>query len=80
MAELKQNEFNLIHQDLWAAAKSISEMVSRPEILIPDYQASGAPDITDSLYEVFQEFKNGDEEFDFNEDGLDWTRPGWYFK
>ena len=54
MAELKQNEFNLIHQDLWAAAKSISEMVSRPEILIPDYQASGAPDITDSLYEVFQ--------------------------
>ena len=46
MADLKQNEFNLIHQDLWGAAKSISDMVSRPEILVPEYQAAGAPDIT----------------------------------
>ena len=43
MADLKQNEFNLIHQDLWGAAKSISDMVSRPEILVPEYQAAGAP-------------------------------------
>ena len=43
MADLKQNEFNLIHQDLWGTAKSISDMVSRPEILVPEYQAAGAP-------------------------------------
>ena len=46
MADLKQNEFNLIHQDLWGAAKSISDMVSRPEILVPEYQAAGAPGMT----------------------------------
>ena len=80
MADLKQNEFNLIHQDLWGAAKSISDMVSRPEILVPEYQAAGAPDITVSQYDVFKDFTAGTNQDEYDQDGLNWSRPGWYFK
>ena len=37
LAELKQNELNLIQQGLWGSAKSISDMISRPEIIDDGY-------------------------------------------
>ena len=37
LTEMKQTELRLLSQDLWGISKSISDSISRPEILVDDY-------------------------------------------
>ena len=48
LAEMKQNEMNLILQDIWGSSKSISDLISRPEIIDPDFVSS------DTLISAFE--------------------------
>ena len=65
---MKQNEFNLVRQDLWGAAQSISDMISRPEILDPDYTKPNF----ESAYELFRT------EFQDRDRYVDWNKAAWY--
>ena len=33
LAEMKQNEMNLVSQGIWGSSKALSDMISRPEII-----------------------------------------------
>ena len=48
LAEMKQNEMNLILQDIWGSSKTISDMISRPEIINNDFLPS------DTLLSAFE--------------------------
>ena len=53
LAEMKQNEMNLIISDIASSSISISDMISRPEILVDDYLETYAAENAVSIYEFY---------------------------
>ena len=52
LTEMKQTELRLLSQDLWGISKSISDSISRPEILVDDYLDTHAEKFSVSLSRV----------------------------
>ena len=59
LTEMKQNELKLLSQDLWGTSKTISDTISRPEILVDDYLETYAEQ---NLINGFEFFKDMTEE------------------
>ena len=60
LTEMKQNEMSLILQDLWGEAKSISDMISRPEIIVENYLETHADNDILNSYDDFLDFDPAD--------------------
>ena len=74
---MKQNEWNLILQDLWGSAKAISDMVSKPEILMDNYiEEYGFPRV-DNAHLAYKDTKEGSPER-ADSKNPDWDRGTWY--
>lgn len=70
LAEMKQNEMNLILQGIWGSSKSISDMISRPEIINQNYIPSGT--LIDA-FDFYSSLEPGSPEFE----AVDWTKTLW---
>ena len=64
---------SLISQDLWGSSKSISDMISRPEILIDDYLETFA---TESIVNGYERYSNLDKDSEEFSKSL-WTKSLW---
>ena len=74
LAEMKQNEMNLMLQDLWGSAKSISDMVTRPdEILVKGYDGAS---LVDNAHEAYVNTEEDSPEREAK--NADWNRGTWY--
>ena len=71
LAEMKQNEMNLILQGIWGSSKSVSDMVSRPEIIDRDYIPSGT---LVSTFNFFNSLEPDSPEWD----EVDWSKSGYH--
>ena len=64
---------SLISQDLWGSSKSISDMISRPEILVDDYLETFATESKVNGYERYSNIDKDSEEFSKSL----WTKSLW---
>ena len=70
LAEMKQNEMNLIISDITSSSISISDMISRPEILVENYLETYAADNAVSIFEKYHSLEPGSPEFS----KIDWSK------
>ena len=73
LAEMKQNELRLVSQDLWGSTKSISDMISKPHILVNDYLETHAADTAVNGFEIFGYLEPDSPDFGMK----DWSKSLW---
>ena len=71
---MKQNEMSLILQDLWGEAKSISDMISRPEIIVENYLQDHADNNILNSYDNFIDMDPEERKL-YKQD---WEHSTWY--